>query len=517
MHGNKPTSHICSQKKKNPLKYSLIDMASFLTYSLSLMKLLVFSSLLLILVSCFVKTSNAFEGRKDWTSAIGSHFHTVEISSLLPASVCTTSSIKGTSNKRQSTLEFYHRHGPCSRLGQDKANPTTIPSLSEILVNNEFHVKSIQARVNPNSNTNQLKNQKANLPVQSGLSLGTGNYIVTIGLGTPKKTLSFAFDTASDLTWTQCEPCAGSCYKQQDPIFNPSTSTTYCNVSCKSSECSQLFSATGNKPGCTSSSACIYEILYADQSFSVGFFSGDKLTIARDEFPNFLFGCGQDNEGLFGETAGILALGRHPISLISQTAQKYGKYFSYCLPSTPSQTGHLTLGKNGVPCNVKFTPFDNSQGPSFYFINILSITVGGHQLPIEQSVFKTSGCIIDSGTVITRLPPAAYATMRIEFRKQMSKYKIAPAFEILDTCYDLSGYTTITIPVISFTFSVNVKVNLAPFGILVAVSATTACLAFAPNWDVSDVAIFGNTQHKTFEVIYDVAGGKLGFGPDACQ
>ncbi|PIN13917.1 Aspartyl protease [Handroanthus impetiginosus] len=423
----------------------------------------------------------------------------------------------GTSNKRQSTLEVYHRYGPCSQLGQDKANPTTIPSLSEILMNDEFHVKSIQAQVNPNSNTKNLNDKKANLPVQSGRSLDTGNYIVTIGLGTPKKTLSFAFDTGSDLTWTQCEPCAGSCYEQQEPIFNPSTSTTYSNVSCSSAQCSQLLSATGNKPGCTSSSTCIYEILYGDLSSSVGFLSKDKLTITRDTFPNFLFGCGQDNEGLFGKTAGILALGRNPISIISQTAQKYGKYFSYCLPSTSSQTGYLTLGKNKVSDNVKFTPFDNSHGQTFYFINILSITIGGRQLPIEQSVFKTSGCIIDSGTVITRLPPAAYATMRIEFGKQMSKYKIAPAFSILDTCYDVSGYTTITIPVISFTFSGNVKVNLAPSEILVAASATTICLAFASNKDVSDVGIFGNTQQKTFEVIYDVAGGKLGFGPGGCQ
>ncbi|PIN13926.1 Aspartyl protease [Handroanthus impetiginosus] len=391
-----------------------------------------------------------------------------------------------------------------------------MPSLSEILVNDEFHVKSIQARVNPNSNTSNFKDKKANLPVQSGRSLGTGNYIVTISLGTPKKTLSFAFDTGSDLTWTQCEPCVGSCYKQQDPIFNPSTSTTYSNVSCRSAQCSQLLSATGNKPGCTSSSTCIYGIQYGDGSFSVGFFSKDKLTITRDAFPNFLFGCGQDNEGLFGKTAGILGLGRNPISVISQTAQKYGKYFSYCLPSTPSQIGYLTLGKNRVSGNVKFTPFDNSQGPTFYSINILSITVGGRQLPIKQSVFKTSGCIIDSGTVITRLPPTAYATMRTEFKKQMSKYKTAPAFAILDTCYDLSGYTTITIPVISFTFSGNVKVNLAPSGILFAASATIVCLAFAPNRNASDVGIFGNTQQKTFEVIYDVAGGKLGFGPGAC-
>lgn len=431
------------------------------------------------------------------------------------------------SEKRPSTLEVLHQHGPCSQRGQkDKA--TTAPSLSEVLSYDQSRVDNIHATINPNSNTNQIKDthansknhlrdKKANLPVQSGRSLGSGNYIVTIGLGSPKKTLSLIFDTGSDLTWTQCQPCVRSCYQQQDPIFNPSTSSSYANVSCNSAQCSQLSSATGNTPGCATTT-CVYGIQYGDQSFSVGFFSKDKLTITETEvFNDFLFGCGQNNQGLFGNTAGLLGLGRNPLSIVSQTAQQYGKYFSYCLPSTSSSTGHLTLGKNGVSNNVKFTPFATSQGTTFYFIDILSVSIGGHQLPISQSVFRTAGAIIDSGTVITRLPPGAYSTISSTFKKLMAKYPSAPAYSILDTCYDLSGYTTITIPYISFTFGGNVKVDLDPSGILVAVGKSRACLAFAGNNDASDVGIFGNTQQKTLEVVYDVAGGRLGFGPGGCR
>ncbi|KAL0327625.1 UNVERIFIED_CONTAM: Aspartyl protease family protein [Sesamum angustifolium] len=458
-----------------------------------------------------------------------SHYHTLEINTLFPAPVCTaaTTHIQG-SNKRQSTLEVLHRHGPCSQLGQDKDHATTtIPSLSEVLSHDQSRVDSIQARVksnsdtnkikNINSNSNRLKDKKANLPVQSGRSLGSGNYIVTIGLGTPTKTLSLIFDTGSDLTWTQCQPCARSCYQQQDPIFNPSASASYSNISCNSPQCSQLSAATGNNPAC-SSTTCVYGIQYGDQSFSVGFFGKDKLTITATElFPNFLFGCGQNNQGLFGNTAGLLGLGRNSLSIISQTAQKYGKYFSYCLPSTSSSTGHLTLGKSGVSTNVKFTPFASSQGTSFYFIDILSISVGGRQLPISQSIFTTAGSIIDSGTVITRLPPAAYSTMSAAFRKLMAKYKTAPAYSILDTCYDFTGLTTVSIPAISFTFGGNVKVDLAPSGILVAISTSRICLAFAGNNNADDVAIFGNTQQKTLEVVYDVGGGNLGFGSAGCK
>ncbi|KAH6774287.1 Eukaryotic aspartyl protease family protein [Perilla frutescens var. frutescens] len=488
-----------------------------LNYPFSLQqRFLLFSSLLLILISCFLERSNAVEG---------SHFHSVEISSFFPADVCSRSTIKGGSTL-QSTLEVFHKHGPCSKKGANKA-----PALSEVLTHDQARVESIHARINSNSNinninninlnsnsnSNELKGKKANLPVQSGRSLGSGNYIVTVGLGTPTRRLSLMFDTGSDLTWTQCQPCVRSCYKQQDPIFNPSASSSYTNISCNSAECSKLSSATGNSPGCASTT-CVYGIQYGDQSFSVGFFSRDKLTLSTmDVFPSFLFGCGQNNQGLFGNTAGLLGLGRNALSIVSQTATKYGKHFSYCLPSTSSSTGHLTLGKSGAPTRVKYTPFDSSQGSSFYFISIVSISVGGIQLPIRPSVFQAAGSIIDSGTVITRLPPAAYSAMSAAFQKLMAKYPAAPAYSILDTCYDLSGYTTLSIPTISFTFGGNVKVDLDPTGILVAVARSRLCLAFAGNSDATSVAIYGNTQQKTFEVVYDVAAGKLGFAAAGCK
>ncbi|KAL2517524.1 Eukaryotic aspartyl protease family protein [Abeliophyllum distichum] len=439
-----------------------------------------------------------------------SHYHTVEISSLLPSSVC-SSSTKGPS-KRPSTLKVLHRHGPCSKHSQDKVTP----SFDEILSHDQSRVDSIRSKINPNADTNKFKDKKATLPAQSGQALGSGNYIVILGLGTPKKSLSLIFDTGSDLTWTQCQPCARVCYKQQDPIFNPSASTSYSNVSCSSTQCSQLSSATGNNPGC-STKTCVYGIQYGDQSFSVGFFGQETLTITpSDVVPNFYFGCGQNNQGLFGNTAGLLGLGRDALSIVSQSAQKYGKYFSYCLPSSSSSTGHLTFGNSGVSSNVKFTPFASSQGSSFYNIDILGMSVGTTQLPISPSVFKTAGTIIDSGTVITRLPPSAYSALSTEFKKQMAKYPSAPAYSILDTCFDLSKFTTISIPKISFTFGGNVKVDIAASGILIAINSSRVCLAFAGNSDASDVGILGNVQQKTLEVVYDVAGGKLGFAPGGC-
>ncbi|KAG6423496.1 hypothetical protein SASPL_113893 [Salvia splendens] len=98
----------------------------------------------------------------------------------------------------------------------------------------------------------------------------------------------------------------------------------------------------------------------------------------------------------------------------------------------------------------------------------------------------------------------------------MKNYPAAPEYSILDTSFDFSNYTTVTIPTVSFAFGGGVKIDLIPSGILISVCSTVACLAFAGNGDATDTGIFGNTQQLTFEVVYDVAGGKLGFGAAGC-
>ena len=101
----------------------------------------------------------------------------------------------------------------------------------------------------------------------------------------------------------------------------------------------------GRSQQCSTSKKCIYLAKYGNGSFTTGYFSKERLTITSDVKDNFIFGCGQDNEGLFNGFAGLLSLGRAQVSLVKQTAQKYGQFFSYCLPSTTSSTDHLTFGK----------------------------------------------------------------------------------------------------------------------------------------------------------------------------
>ncbi|KAF8023296.1 hypothetical protein BT93_F0711 [Corymbia citriodora subsp. variegata] len=426
--------------------------------------------------------------------------HTISVSSLLPSPSCSPSTTKA--SDRKSTLEVIHKHGPCSPLVQDH-NPL---NLTEILLRDESRVKWIQSR---------SSNSKDGLKALTGASLPG----LTIGLGTPIKNLTLLFDTGSPLTWTQCEPCLGSCYTQFDPMFNPSQSSSYANISCASTLCSLAGS------GCLGST-CLYSAEYGDNSSSVGFLATEKLTISPTEvIDNFEFGCGENNSGVFGRAAGLLGLSDNNISFVEQTAAKYGKNFSYCLPSSPSSTGHLTFGnEGGEPSSVKFTPLSKIQQDSeFYGISIVGISVEGIPLSIPSTIFSSAGAIIDSGTVITQMPPTAYSALRTAFRNAMANYTMTPAIPIhsdlpsLDTCYDFSKVSMVTVPSITFSFAEGVDIDLHPSGILYTVNASEVCLAFAATGADTDLAVYGNVQQRTFEMVYDVAGRKLGFGPNACS
>ncbi|KAF7848805.1 hypothetical protein BT93_L1551 [Corymbia citriodora subsp. variegata] len=331
---------------------------------------------------------------------------------------------------------------------------------TKILVEDQSRVNSIRSKISMSSSNNTNK----------GGSLGGSKATVLAKLGIsfdllePSK-ITLILDTGSDLTWTQCKPCS-FCYPQSEPIFDPSDSWSYVSTPCTSPV--SRGSGSGISTSC-SGSTCNYLIFYSDLSLSSGKLVTEALTLtSMDVIENFQFGCGGFNCGHFGEVAGVLGLARDGLSIVGKTVTKYGQYFSYCLPSSSSSTGFLAFGKTSeTPKSSTFTLIATIHESSlFYGIKIVEITVAGTKLQIPSTVFLKARAIIVSGTVITRLPPKAYNAMRTAFQKEMVRYKRAKSFEILETCYDLHN----------------------------------------TNDDI-DIIIYGNVQQKTFEVIYDVAGG----------
>ncbi|GJN33645.1 hypothetical protein PR202_gb22266 [Eleusine coracana subsp. coracana] len=448
----------------------------------------------------------------------GPNWHTVSISSLLPSSVCTPA--KAASTNTSSVLSVVHRHGPCSPL-QSRRDP---PSAAEILERDQQRVNSIRRKITGASSaistSSDASSKGVSVPARLGWSFGSNNYIMPVGLGTPARQLYVEMDSGSDLSWVQCKPCK-DCYEQQDPLFDPAHSSTYSSVPCAAKECKDLTSSHN----CSSDDTCRYHYLYADQSHTGGHLARDTLTLGPssddNKLPGFVFGCGDDDKGTFGKVDGLFGLGRAKISLASQAADRYGAPgFSYCLPSTSSATGYLSLGVTSPPANARFTAMaTRSDEPNFYYVDLVGFKVAGRKVEVPASAFTaTTGTIVDSGTVFSRLPPRAYAALRSAFVRAMARYNYtrAPALTYLDTCYDFTGRTKHTrIPAVALVFADGTELNLGPRGVLYVASVAQTCLAFAAIED-DFVGILGNAQQKTFAVVYDVANKRIGFGANGC-
>ncbi|KAF4387656.1 hypothetical protein G4B88_003983 [Cannabis sativa] len=405
--------------------------------------------------------------------------------------------------------------------------------LKRRLVVDDLHVKSLQSQFKTRTNIN-VENHKSTtqIPIISGIKLEILNYIVTIELG--GKNMTVIVDTGSDLTWVQCQPCK-LCYNQKDPLFNPSSSHSYHSILCNSTTCRALQSATGN-------SVIDLTIVNVDTRNRLALAATTWLAMAMDHTQvaklvaalavnGFVFGCGRNNKGLFGGASGLMGLGRSDLSLISQTDSLFKGVFSYCLPSStePNASGSLVMGfdsstyKNSTP--ILFTKMvQNPQLPTFYFLNMTGISVGGVALSLSNSSsnnsFGKGGILIDSGTVITRLAPSVYKVVKEEFVKQFSGFPSAPGFSILDTCFNLSGYDQINLPTLKMQFDGNAaELSIDVTGVLymVKTDASQICLALASLAYEEEIGIIGNYQQKNQRVIYDTKGSKLGFAEEICS
>ncbi|TVU34034.1 hypothetical protein EJB05_15856, partial [Eragrostis curvula] len=270
-----------------------------------------------------------------------------------------------------------------------------MPTFEELLDSDQLRVGYIQRKASA-ARMDAVGTQKeaSTVPTTLGSSLDSLQYVITISFGTPPDTQTVLIDTDSDVSWVQCVPCL-QCHPQADPLFDPSSSSTYSPFSCSSVACLLL-----NEFGC-SSSQCQYTVR-------------------------------------------------------------------------------------------------SRRIPTYYFVVLEGITGNGQLLDVAPSVFSAGGTILDSGTIITRLPPTAYAELSSAFKAAMVQYPAAPPRSLFDTCFEFTGLTSVTVPPVSLVFSGGAVVDLDPNGIIF-----NGCLAFAANRDDRSLGIIGNVQQRTFEVLYD--------------
>ncbi|EEE54965.1 hypothetical protein OsJ_02555 [Oryza sativa Japonica Group] len=363
-----------------------------------------------------------------------------------------------------SSVTLSHRYGPCSPADPNSGEKR--PTDEELLRRDQLRADYIRRKFSGSNGTaagEDGQSSKVSVPTTLGSSLDTLEYVISVGLGSPAVTQRVVIDTGSDVSWVQCEPCPAPspCHAHAGALFDPAASSTYAAFNCSAAACAQL-GDSGEANGCDAKSRCQYIVKYGDGSNTTG--------------TGFQFGCSHAElgAGMDDKTDGLIGLGGDAQSLVSQTAARSKKV------------------------------------PTYYFAALEDIAVGGKKLGLSPSVFA-AGSLVDSGTVITRLPPAAYAALSSAFRAGMTRYARAEPLGILDTCFNFTGLDKVSIPTVALVFAGGAVVDLDAHGIV-----SGGCLAFAPTRDDKAFGTIGNVQQRTFEVLYDVGGGVFGFRVGAC-
>ncbi|GAB2211683.1 hypothetical protein Drorol1_Dr00025012 [Drosera rotundifolia] len=357
----------------------------------------------------------------------------------------------------------------------------------------------------------------AQTPVYS--NVGDGEYLMRIAIGSSRSPAIAILDTGSDLIWFQCKPCK-PCFSQPSPTFNPKTSSTYKLLPCNNKYCQALPYYV-----CDSKNYCSYEYGYGGGFDSEGYLSSETFTFKDASFPNIAFGCPTSNEGEFPKADGLIGMGAGPLSFISQFS--YGpKIFSYCLgPVGSPEVGSLSLGsfaialpKNVPSIEVPLHP--DSNNPTFYYVSLHGVSVGEAKLSGLSSVFETTGgCILDSGTTLTYVPPQVYQFI---LDKLATKIPLRPYLyggsQGLTMCWEHTK--NVTFPEIVLYFDNGKKWGIPSSSYLIADTIDKISLICTVLLDSTELGIniIGNYFQQHNVIRYDITKSTVTIaGPTDCS
>ncbi|KAL6877550.1 hypothetical protein ACP4OV_012765 [Aristida adscensionis] len=379
--------------------------------------------------------------------------------------------------------------------------------------------------------------------VGSGVAVGSGEYLVDVYVGTPPRRFQMIMDTGSDLNWLQCAPCL-ACFEQRGPVFDPAASSSYRNLTCGDPRCGLVAPPPPPAPALRQcrrprDDPCPYYYWYGDQSNTTGDLALESFTVnltapgASRRVDGVVFGCGHWNRGLFHGAAGLLGLGRGPLSFASQLRAVYGHAFSYCLVDHGSAAGSkIVFGEDAALLahpQLKYTAFAGGGGgggasspDTFYYVSVKGVLVGGERLNISADTWAvgedgSGGTIVDSGTTLSYFAAPAYREIRQAFMARMAgAYPVAAGFPVLSPCYNVSGVERPEVPELAVEFADGAVWDFPAENYFIRLGAEgLMCLAILST-PRSDMSIIGNYQQQNFHVLYDLHNNRLGFAPRRC-
>ncbi|XP_047331069.1 aspartic proteinase CDR1-like [Impatiens glandulifera] len=360
--------------------------------------------------------------------------------------------------------------------------------------------------------------------IESTLVKTPEEYLMEISIGTPPVKQLATIDTASVIVWTQCLPCM-KCYEQIQPMFNSRNSLTYNVLRCNTTQCKSL--ERHNIHGCLEAThKCEYKVTYKDKSITYGDLALETYKIGNTLLPNMVYGCSNANKGGFDmNTAGIIGLGRGPLSLVGQLGHLIRGKFSYCLVNWMERNtrSKISFGANAIVSGrgTVSTRLVSKYPFHLYYVTLEAITIQNKRIKrvtksIEnKKIVEKGNMVIDSGSMLTYLPTDMYQELEDEL---ISAIGVAipvqnPSEADYKLCY--KNTTNIQFPTIIFHFAGGANLALTSTSTTIRYMDLT-CLVIVPDNDLG-VAIFGHMSQMDYLIGYDLKNWKIYFKPTDCS
>ncbi|KAL6178358.1 hypothetical protein ACLB2K_049876 [Fragaria x ananassa] len=290
-------------------------------------------------------------------------------------------------------------------------------------------------------------------------------FYAEISIGSPPVTVYLALDTGSTPTWVQDETCV-DCIEVSSRMYNRLASATYQAMKSDHPLCVPPHLSHDGF------GYCIYEINFADDSFTRGGFALDVFFFLdengqKQAIQNVAFGLGIYNKMDFSDLfhgqpnliSGILGLGKgDPTSIIRQLRSITLLKFSYCLPLQFEDQALLHFGDDAqlTGPNVRSTQFLGDQS-NHYFLKLNGISLNGALLQIDPNLFMAGGgMVIDSGAPYSYIVEEAFLIVKQAVAEYFrNKYGWEPlekseAGHGFDLCYQIR--TVYTVPSMTLHF-----------------------------------------------------------------
>ncbi|XP_027351062.1 basic 7S globulin-like [Abrus precatorius] len=298
-------------------------------------------------------------------------------------------------------------------------------------------------------------------------------YTLSLYLKTPLQPTKLHLDLGSSFTWLLCD----STY----------TSSSYHHIPCNSSLCASFHSTACSNcfhpraPNCANDTCALFPENPLTRTTLLDNALIDSLALPTSDgstqgplilISDFIFSCSSSSllQGLATNAAGLAALGRSSNSLPAQisAALSSSLCFALCLPASTSSPGAAFFGSTGpyftsskidlskllnytslIVNPVGDTVITHDAQPSDeYFINLTSILINGHAVPINSSILTVDkngfgGTKISTAEPYTVLETSVYKLFVERFANASAAFNltVTEAVEPFGVCYPAKDLT----------------------------------------------------------------------------